>query len=208
MNQSNTGGGGRGSDKGDIIGKVINHGKKQYWTAEGSFHYHCTLEAGENTLEAQLSRLVVRGISENQGDFAPEGIRKRCVDFMTTAGSHNDCYASTCHRMFFANLQRGLPYERCPDNDNHNVDVIDGLVMAVPVALALSQRLPLVEVQEQVAVCAALTRASRTLSGYVSEYAELITQVVSGKPMLDVLRSVGHGSILDNALGRSDPVVA
>lgn len=28
MNLSNTGGGGRGSDKGSIIGDVINHGKK------------------------------------------------------------------------------------------------------------------------------------------------------------------------------------
>merc|ERR1719476_23591 len=76
MNLSSTGGGGRGSDSGDIIGKVINHGKKEYWTARGSYHYHCTLAAGENTLEAQLCRLVVRNISENGGDFAPDCIRK------------------------------------------------------------------------------------------------------------------------------------
>jgi len=28
---SNTGGGGRGGDVGEIIGTVINHGKKKYW---------------------------------------------------------------------------------------------------------------------------------------------------------------------------------
>eukprot|EP00490_Sorites_sp_Unknown_P003572 CAMPEP_0114658364 /NCGR_PEP_ID=MMETSP0191-20121206/15618_1 /TAXON_ID=126664 /ORGANISM="Sorites sp." /LENGTH=109 /DNA_ID=CAMNT_0001880201 /DNA_START=39 /DNA_END=365 /DNA_ORIENTATION=+ len=31
MNLSDTGGGGRGNDKGTIIGDIINHGKKKYW---------------------------------------------------------------------------------------------------------------------------------------------------------------------------------
>ena len=31
MNLSNTGGGGRGSDQGNIVGDVILHGKKQFW---------------------------------------------------------------------------------------------------------------------------------------------------------------------------------
>lgn len=46
MNLSNTGGGGRGSDTGDIIGKVILHGKKKYWLRGGSYHYHLGLDAG------------------------------------------------------------------------------------------------------------------------------------------------------------------
>ena len=32
MNLSNTGGAGRGSDQGNIVGDVILHGKKKYWT--------------------------------------------------------------------------------------------------------------------------------------------------------------------------------
>lgn len=46
MNLSNTGGGGRGSDLGDIVGNVILHGKKQYWLRGGDNHYHRGLEAG------------------------------------------------------------------------------------------------------------------------------------------------------------------
>ncbi len=46
MNLSNTGGAGRGSDKGSIIGDVINHGKKQYWIRGGDYNYHHTLNAG------------------------------------------------------------------------------------------------------------------------------------------------------------------
>ena len=47
MNLSNTGGGGRGGDQGDIIGSVINHGKKKYWVRGGNFHYHLGLDAGK-----------------------------------------------------------------------------------------------------------------------------------------------------------------
>ncbi len=60
MNLSNTGGAGRGSDKGDIVGSVILHGKKQYWGRGQNNHYHLGLLAGENTLEAQLARLLTR----------------------------------------------------------------------------------------------------------------------------------------------------
>ena len=37
-------------------------------------------------------------------------------------------------RMFFANYDRGLPLDECPDNDSHNVDTIDGLTIPAAVA--------------------------------------------------------------------------
>jgi len=46
LSLSNTGGGGRGSDQGNIVGTVILHGKKKYWARGGNFHYHLGLEAG------------------------------------------------------------------------------------------------------------------------------------------------------------------
>eukprot|EP00971_Amphidinium_carterae_P225339 4469385-Amphidinium_carterae.1 len=54
----------------------------------------------ENTLEASLVRLVCESISENSGwgGSNAEEMRKKYMDFMQTPGSHNDCYASTCHR--------------------------------------------------------------------------------------------------------------
>ena len=47
MNLSNTGGGGRGSDKGEIVGSVILHGKKQFWVRGGNYHYHLGLKVAE-----------------------------------------------------------------------------------------------------------------------------------------------------------------
>lgn len=105
MNLSNTGGGGRGSDKGEIIGTAINHGKKKYWGRGLNYSYHLTLQAGENTLEAQLARLLLRTLASNALNH--ESFVKEYVGFMTTPGSHNDTYASTCHRMFFANYVKG-----------------------------------------------------------------------------------------------------
>lgn len=134
MNLSNTGGGGRGSDQGDIVGRVINHGKKAYWQRGGNFHYHLGLEAGENTLEAQLCRLLVRSMAAQQG-FSRDAFLAEYVSFMTTPGSHNDTYASTCHRMFFSNYANGVPPAQCADNDGHNTDAIDALTLTVPVIL-------------------------------------------------------------------------
>jgi len=209
MNLSSTGGGGRGSDSGDIIGKVINHGKKDYWTKRGSYHYHCTLAAGENTLEAQLVRLVTRGIAEDGGSFVAGNLRKRYIDFMTTPGSHNDCYASTCHRMFFANFTRGLPPEKCPDNDNHNVDTVDGIAMTVPVALAMaSQQMPAAEVKKQAASCASVTRRSPALEDYVGRYAGILSQVVTGAPLATALEAAGYSDLVRSSRRMPDPVVS
>ena len=102
-----SGGGGRGSDQGSIVGDVILHGKKKYWMRGGNFHYHLGLEAGENTLEAQLVRVLSKSI-QDRGSFDANDFRERYMKFMTTPGSHNDTYASTCHRMFFANVMRGI----------------------------------------------------------------------------------------------------
>ena len=73
----------------------------------GNFHYHLGLEAGENTLEAQLVRVLSKSI-QDRGSFDANDFRERYMKFMTTPGSHNDTYASTCHRMFFANVMRGI----------------------------------------------------------------------------------------------------
>eukprot|EP00746_Dinoflagellata_sp_MGD_P163776 gnl/MRDRNA2_/MRDRNA2_91997_c0_seq1.p1 gnl/MRDRNA2_/MRDRNA2_91997_c0~~gnl/MRDRNA2_/MRDRNA2_91997_c0_seq1.p1 ORF type:complete len:301 (+),score=42.56 gnl/MRDRNA2_/MRDRNA2_91997_c0_seq1:24-926(+) len=207
MNLSNTGGGGRGADTGEIIGKVINHDKKKYWTRGGSYHYHCTLAKGENTLEAQLTRLVCKSITENGGCFNADDLRKRYVDFMTTPGTHNDCYASTCHRMFFANLTRGLPAERCPDNDHHNVDTIDGLIMTVPVALATYCRPP-EDAKRQAANAVAVTRNSTALPGYAEGLAMMLRDVIQGKPLPKVLADNAGERFLQSVRSRPDPVVA
>ena len=73
---------GRGSDKGNVIGDTINHGKAQYWKRGANFFYHCTLAKGENTLEAQVPALpaLSSGLlgSESEG---PPPARPLCLGY-------------------------------------------------------------------------------------------------------------------------------
>ena len=102
---------------------------------------------------------------------------------MTTPGSHNDTYASTCHRMFFANLiYKKLPPEKCPDDDFHNVATVDGLVLPTITALAVAAR-PDGTAQlaaSQAAATAAVTRNSSELERYAAAWGELVFRTVRG----------------------------
>ena len=69
MALSSTGSAGRGSSEGDIVGTVINHGKKAYWTRGSGYHYHCTLKKGENSLEGEMARLAMRSMATPDGAF-------------------------------------------------------------------------------------------------------------------------------------------
>jgi ADP-ribosylglycohydrolase len=206
MALSNTGGAGRGGNDGDIIGSVIAHGKKPYWARGRAHHYHCTLEKGENTVDADCVRLCYKSVSDNGGQFSPDKLRENYVSFMTTPGAYNDCYISTTHRMFFANRERGLPLDKCPDNDNHNVDTTCGLPMTVPVALA-SASLSAQDAHKQVADCVAVTRRSPACQQYGNLLADMLRSILADKPLGQVMESTG-GSQLTSALNRPDPVVA
>lgn len=188
MNLSNTGGGGRGSDQGDIVGSVILHGKKKFWLRGGNFHYHLGLDAGENTLEAQLCRLLTQSILETSLStppnsdapepapapaFKPSHFTEKYMTFMQTPGSHNDTYASTAHRMFFANLVQGKAPSECADNDGHNTDAIDALTLTVPVIIAYAdapRNLRNTKIREVIAI----TRKSRVLQSYAETYSDIL----------------------------------
>jgi ADP-ribosylglycohydrolase len=206
MNLSNTGGAGRGGFDGDIVGSVINHGKKAYWERGRSCHYHCTLQAGEGTLEMSIVRECYNCMTANGGTLSAQMLLDRYIEFMTTPGSHNDCYASTYHRMFFSNRRRGLPLEQCPDNDGHNVDTQDGLTITIPVALATATQ-PQAEAERAVADSAQILRKSAACGRYGVLLGRMLRDLLSDKSLADVLESAA-GQSLERTLQSQDPVVA
>ena len=108
-----------------------------------------------------LVREMMHSLTSTGGRFSAEDFRQRYVKFMTTPGSHNDTYASTCHRMFFEKWRSGGATAECPDNDGHNVDTIDGLVLPSVVALAtLARGESVEEATRQATEALAVTRAS------------------------------------------------
>eukprot|EP00038_Savillea_parva_P005878 m.160423 g.160423 ORF g.160423 m.160423 type:complete len:362 (+) comp11946_c0_seq1:179-1264(+) len=180
LSLSSTSSGGRGGDDGEIIGGVINHGKRPYWKRGANYFYHCTLQQGENTLEAQIARVTLRSITKTSGTFQTKPFLQDFVAFMTTPGTHNDTYASTYLRIFFANFARGVPAERCAGNDGHNVDAIDALTVPGVVAVTSWAR------GDDVATAAASVetylrclRRSDALPVYGRHYTELLYNVLN-----------------------------
>ena len=201
MNLSNTGGGGRGSDKGEIIGDVICHGKREFWRKGGAYHYHHGLKAGEGTLEASLERLLLRSMVKQGGYFDRDQYLDSYVEFMTTKGSHNDVYAGTCHRMFFANWAQGKDPKKCADNDGHNVDTIDGLVPVIPIALSrlggvdssstcsASERAAL---KKDIVECINVNRKSPSmLPRYAEVYVDMLHACLAGEDLQEICEKAG-----------------
>jgi ADP-ribosyl-[dinitrogen reductase] hydrolase len=223
MSLSNTGGAGRGSDEGNIVGDVILHDKKKYWGRGADFHYHVTLSAGENTLEGSLVRVLVRTLasSSNNANISQDlnTFRSNYVDFMTTPGTHNDSYASTCHRMFFANKMKGLKLEDCPDNDNHNVDSMDALTLTIPVIL--KQFANANNTDEDICHSALSTikitrNVSHEFERYCNAFTTLLLNVLRGDDLRDSVKIAANltfqngGNIIENIVkrGDDDPMVA
>lgn len=105
----------------------ILHGQQKYWGLR-DIHYHQFLEAGENTLNLQLSAELYRQIILD-GEFNIENWLRRYTEVMLTPGWHNDTYVEEYHRAFFRNYGRGKSLHACATKDYHigSLSLIPGL---------------------------------------------------------------------------------
>jgi ADP-ribosylglycohydrolase len=142
-------------------------------------------------LEAQLVRLLTISMAENGGEFNAADFRNRYIQFMTTPGSHSDTYASTCHRMFFANWANGIAPENCPDNDGHNTDAIDALTLTVPLILQYADA-PAAERNRKVIELINITRRTRALDMYAVAFSDLLVAVLKGADLRDSVEDCGR----------------
>ncbi|CAM9350147.1 unnamed protein product, partial [Phaeothamnion confervicola] len=127
-----------GSDALAIIGDKILFGKAAQWQPGSTAHYHQGMVAGENTLDALVARLLCRSLAARK-KLDADDYRNRYIELLTTPGAHNDTFAGSNHRVFFANrFLRGINPADCPGNDGLNVDGLDGLASAVPIIVAAS----------------------------------------------------------------------
>jgi len=130
--------GGRGAQGGqrEIVGEVILKGRRPFWGVPG-MHYHQGMQAGETTLNAQCTRVLLRRLAADGGRYDAARWLDDYIAFMTAEHPlHNDTYAESWHRGFFANLQRGLPPERC-GAQTHDTASVGGLVSIAALFLVL-----------------------------------------------------------------------
>ncbi|MEM9158048.1 MAG: ADP-ribosylglycohydrolase family protein [Verrucomicrobiota bacterium] len=105
----------------------ILHDQAKYWGQE-DIHYHQFLEAGENTLNAQLCRLLW-GVLNDECGWNAEAFFSAYIQFMTTPGMHRDTYVEEAHRVFFRNYGFGKDPSNCAEAEKH----VGGLGFLFPV---------------------------------------------------------------------------
>jgi ADP-ribosylglycohydrolase len=158
----------------EVVGNVILKGRAGYWNRP-NVHYHHGMKAGENTLNAHCARVLMRNLADNHGHYDPAAFLEAYIGFMTAdPPDHNDTYAESYHRGFFANYQKGLPPEQCA-MVTHDTPSVGGLVTVAP--LALSQRLKGNSVADIQAVCrshVALTHPDELLFEVCDRYVALL----------------------------------
>lgn len=178
MNLSNTGGHGRGSNKGTLIGEVILHGKRKFWGPPG-VHYHQGMKAGENTLNALCLRVLIRTINNSKGKYDADKFLEDYISFMTTPDTHNDTYAESFHRDFFLNWSQGVAPRKCAGAEQHNSKQIGAFVMlpATVCAHYFDRELAINKSLEHLG----LTHTSKELAGYAALYAGTLWDLLNKK---------------------------
>lgn len=204
MHCSSTGGGGRGGDGGQVIGKVILHDKAQYWGGRNrGIHYHRGMAAGENTLTSRCARVLLRCIADADGVYDEDKFLKAYVDFMTTPGTHNDTYADSFHREFFLRYGQGLQPRECVGPEMHDTAQVGGLVMLIPVTISTTLSFikgsgAITPEQKRAAKDSAvdaairqlrLTHNSRKLEKHAATYARMLSSVILGDDLRETVES-------------------
>ncbi|NOR54762.1 MAG: ADP-ribosylglycohydrolase family protein [Sulfurovum sp.] len=72
------------------------------------YHYHHGLKAGENTLGANLIRVLIRSIIK-EGKYKQEVFIEDFIHYLTTPGLNKDSYTEVYIRAWFENFTNGVP---------------------------------------------------------------------------------------------------
>lgn len=105
------------------------------------YHYHHGLEAGENTVAAQLARVLIRSVID-RGRYEEEAFLEAFVDFMTTPGSRADPYTEIYLRRWFENFSTGLPPQACAEHQRRIWSIGSHGGMIRPMVLSLLAATP------------------------------------------------------------------
>jgi ADP-ribosylglycohydrolase len=154
--------------KGEIL-----HDQAIYWGRRG-IHYHQFLQAGENTLNFQLSRLLYNQTLAS-GCYDADKWLESYIEFMLTPGRHRDTYVEEYHRHFFTSYAQGKEPRKCGCVDVH----IGGLAMVPALfdALELDSGGLRAVVQEHVA----LTHLDRDVLRAADAFVRILLAVRTGK---------------------------
>lgn len=105
-------------------------------TEDDRYHYHHGLKAGENTLGAQLVRVLMRGVIDH-GGYDQRRFLTDFISCLTTKGEVKDPYREIYLRHWFENYAAGLPDQACADYQRHTWSIGSHGGMIRPLVLSL-----------------------------------------------------------------------
>ncbi len=165
----------QGMNQKEIVGDVILKGRRQYWNTANR-HYHHNMKAGENTLNAHCAEIVLKCALKGYqvDDFLKQYVAFMCADVPL----HPDTYAESYHRGFFANLEKGMPAEKC-GAVTHDTASIGGLVSVTPLVIVqAAQGYSTEDIQSVARRHLHLTHPDESLSKICDFYVELIVRLM------------------------------
>lgn len=103
---------------------------------EDRYHYHHGMKAGQNTVGAQLVRVLLRSVA-SEGRYDEDRFLEDFVEFMTSAGNHPDPYTEIYLRLWFENYAAGLPAHACAERQREvwSIGSHGGMIRPMVVAL-------------------------------------------------------------------------
>ena len=161
-----------------IVGDVILKGRGQFW-GQQNIHYHHQMKAGENTLNAQCARVLIRSMIASGGKYDKSHFLDAYIDFMTAdIPRHSDTYAESYHRGFFANYISGKAKDKC-GAITHDTPSVGGLVTIAPIVIVESLRgVALDDIQSICRSHLYLTHPDQGLAKICDDYVELIVALL------------------------------
>lgn len=164
----------------EIVGDIILKDKAQFWDMP-NIHYHQGMKAGENTLNAHCTRVLMRSLADADGSYNRKTFVSDYIDFMTAQpATHPDTYAESYHRGFFANLTEGHDPENCA-MITHDTGSIGGLVTIAPLVFSLRFKgTKESEIQNTCREHLALTHPDEILFSVCDRYVKLLCGLMDG----------------------------
>lgn len=103
------------------------------------YHYHHGLKAGENTLGANLIRVLMRSVIK-EGKYKQEVFIEDFISHLTTPGLNKDPYTEVYIRAWFENYSNGVPPHACAQEQRNVWSIASNGGIIRPLVLALTSK--------------------------------------------------------------------
>ena len=103
------------------------------------YHYHHGLKAGENTVGANLIRVLMRSVIK-EGKYDQAIFIEDFISYLTTPGLNKDSYTEVYIRAWFENYSNGVPPHACAEEQRNVWSIASNGGIIRPLVLSLTSK--------------------------------------------------------------------